>query len=436
MDSPIKRRYLAVIILLLLAAIIVATLSYRHSRDYQETRFTMDTEVYIEAHGPGARKAVKEALAAMEDLSQRLDSYSVTGEIAAINAAAGIKAVHVSQDTFVVIQKALEIARLTGGAFDPTCGPLVNLWGIGPEGNHKPVPSPEEIKKAVQLVNYQRVILNEEAQTVFLPEKGMRLELGAIAKGYAVSKAVAILHNHNIQSALVAAGGNIYALGTRPGGGGWRIGIRDPRHPETEAGYLELVNQAIDTSGDYERYYEEQGLKYNHIFDPRSGYPVTFTASSTVITPDPVVADALATALFILGAGEGFPLLAKVLDTEGLIITTNGDVFCTPGLQGKFIKKEAPPPQSTGWQTKKLVIEVNGREIQSLVLTGSEKQLHLRVPLEKGEAIVEIDGGRARVLPLPRDICPDGICSRTGWISRPGQSIICLPNRLVVRIIS
>jgi len=323
---------------LLAAILIVACLAswpaynlYQDHTNYRESRFLFDTEVFIEAHGWGAKEAALDAFAIMSAIHQKLDKFSSESDIYTINLNAGDQPVPVADPTYEILEQSLKIAEMTGGAFDPTIGPLVKLWGFG-EGSPQSIPSVAEINAARQLVDYKKVILDREKKTVYLAEKGMSLDLGAIAKGYAVAKSVEILKSHHISSALVAAGGNIYALGKKKDKSSWQIGIRDPLKKGEIIGYVGLENQVIDTSGDYERFFLADGKKYGHIIDPRTGYPAQAISGCTVIMDNPAQADALATAAFVLGAEKGLELIESQKGM-GLLINSQGQVFLSKEMK-------------------------------------------------------------------------------------------------------
>ncbi|MCM1566822.1 MAG: FAD:protein FMN transferase [Dehalobacter sp. 4CP] len=314
---------------------------YQRNVNYQETKLFFDTEVYVEAHGWGAKKTVTEALGIMEELDSKLNKFSPHSEIYAINIHAGEQPVTVSELTFDVIEQSLKIADLSNGAFDPTIGPLAKLWKFGErDSSDKFVPSQEQITKTIQLVDYKKVILNKEQKTVFLVKKGMSLDLGAIAKGYAVSKALETFKSRNILSGMVSAGGNIYAIGKKDGGTPWHIGIRDPLNKGQIIGYVVLENLTIDTSGNYERFFTVDGIQYSHILDPRTGYPSKEVSGCTVVTENPIMADALATAAFVLGPEKGLQLIEKN-NAWGLIIDTDGKMELSDKMKEMF-KPETP----------------------------------------------------------------------------------------------
>lgn len=311
---------------------------YQQWTHYRETRFLFDTEVFVEVQGWGAKNAALEALDTMREIHLKLDRYSEDSDISLINRQAGQQPVRVSALTYEALRESLQIAGLTDGVFDPTIGPLVKVWGFGEEGSRH-IPDPEAVQAALKLVDYRKVILNDEQKTVYLTDTGMSLDLGAVAKGYAVNAAVQILKSKNISSALVAAGGNIYALGQKNKDIPWEIGIRDPLQNGRVLGYVELEDQSIDTSGDYERFFWAEGKKYSHILDPRTGYPAQGISSCTVIMENPALADALATAVFVLGLNEGLELIERE-NATALLIASKGEQYLSEKMKGKIKTKE------------------------------------------------------------------------------------------------
>ena len=237
----------------------------------------------------------------------------------------------VSPETFFVINKAVYYANLSEGAFDPTVGPLVDLWAIGtPQAR---IPPPEEINQVLKLVDFRQITLNEKTATIFLPKAGMELDLGAVAKGYAVGRAVDVLRQKGITSAKIDAGGDIMVMGTKPGGQPWRLGIKHPRGKDKLLATLTAVNENLVTSGDYQRFFMDQGRRYHHIFDPRTGYPVRDLISATIVTGDPLLGDILSTAVFVLGPQKGLALTGGIKGTGVIMVTPEGKVLLSPGLE-------------------------------------------------------------------------------------------------------
>jgi thiamine biosynthesis lipoprotein len=258
-----------------------------------------------------------------------------SSDISRVNAAAGTAPVIVNKDTFKVIKRAVYFAEISGGAFDPSVGPLVSLWGIG--GDDARVPSREEIDNTLSLINWRHIELNEETHSVFLKYKGMRLDLGAIAKGYAAEEAAAIIKNAGIKRAIIDFSGNIVTFGEKRAGSPWKVGIQNPN--EKRGLFFGIINlktaekQTLVTSGVYERFIEKDGERYHHIFSVLTGYPVkNGLLSVTVIGSDSTDADALSTSLFALGFEEGIKLLDSFPGTEAVFVFEGNSVRVTPGV--------------------------------------------------------------------------------------------------------
>lgn len=253
-------------------------------------------------------------------------------ELHKINDNAGIKPVQVSEQTFYVIQKAYEYSKLTEGRFNLAIGPLVTLWNIGNEDAH--VPDQSEIDKLIPLSQYNQVELNQDTREVFLKEKGMVMDLGGIAKGYSADVIAKYLTDNDFNSAIIDLGGNVLALGQKPGGRKWTIGIQDPDLTRgNPIGNLKVENQTIVTSGIYERFFEQDGKVYHHILDTETGYPVDNNLSSvTILTDSSIDADALSTSIFSMGLEKGLEFAEQLDQAEALFITKDKKVYITSGM--------------------------------------------------------------------------------------------------------
>lgn len=320
--------------------------------------FTMGTVARIVAEGPGAEAAAAGALEELDRLSLLLDRFRPYGDLWALNGAAG-DWVDVTPEVLELLEEAVRIAELSGGAFDPTVAPVIDLWGFveaetdsseGAHGHEAPgsspgssptrmagtePPDPGEIAALLPRVDYRGIEIDAGRGRAKIAA-GQAVDLGAIAKGYGVDRAAQLLKERGIVRGLVDLGGDIYALGTRPDGSPWRLGIRHPREDGALFGILHVTDAAVATSGDYERYFEHEGVRYAHIVDPRSGWPARELVSVTVIAPSGVWADALATAVFVLGKEEGMALLDSLPGVEGIVIDAGLHASWTRGLEGKF----------------------------------------------------------------------------------------------------
>lgn len=294
---------------------------------YGETRVLWNVPVTVSvwtSRADRARESVERCFLRIKESAARLNYYDPRSEVARINRNSGIRPVKVSAETFHLIEKALEISRMVGGAFDITVRPLYALWDF----RKKRVPTSQEITKAKERVGYDLVVLDRKRRTVFLRKKGMEIDLGGILKGFLADRCVEILREMGVSGGMVAVGGDIRVFGSRPGRDVWRIGIKDPRGSGVIA-VLELREGAVSTSGDYERFFLKGGKRYHHIIDPRTGYPARGIWSATVVAKEGVLADALSTALFVLGIGRSAGILEKL--ATGFVVVEKGGRVRTGG---------------------------------------------------------------------------------------------------------
>jgi len=309
-------------------------------KQFIESKFLMSTMVDITAVGDrgDCHRAMKLAFEEIRRIDSLMNVYGENSEISRINRASGGSAVEVSADTLEVIERSLQYARLTNGALDVTVAPLMELWGFGGDSNQ--IPPDNQLEKTLSLVNYKKIIVDKNRSTIRLASPGMKIDVSGIAKGYAVDRAVQVLKQAGIQSALVNAGGDIYAIGSPQGRGAWRIGIRHPRDAADLLGIVELKNEAIATSGDYENFFEVNGKRYCHIMDTKTGKPVIGIISVTIVADNTAEADALATAIFPLGAEGGMKLIESIKGVDGIIVIgeKNGamETLISSGMKGRL----------------------------------------------------------------------------------------------------
>lgn len=290
-----------------------------HRPYYKESRVMMGTIVEITCQDKYAISAGFEEIKKIEKIA---DNFDPSSEISRLNQDGHIKASH---ELIEMVRESLKYNSLSDGAFDITINPVVALWKERiRDGQYEKVdvglPSEEEIKDRLRLAGSDKISINEDESSIAFNEPGMSIDLGAIAKGYAVDKAMARLKERGINSAMVNAGGNIYCLGTK-GKRKWRVGIQHPRKPQNLLFTLELENQAAATSGDYQQYFIVDGKRYSHIIDPKTGYPVNNKVISVTITaPTAAQADGLSTALFVLGKEKGEALAKNIAGVKAMII--------------------------------------------------------------------------------------------------------------------
>jgi len=295
----------------------------------QQSRIIMGTNVEIiisHTEPRQAKIALEEAFQEIEKIDRLMSSYRPDSEVSELNRQAGKKACRVSSDTLRVVQRAIYFAHLSGGAFDITIAPLLRLWDF----KQQKIPAAEEIKKALKKVSYQKIEIKTATSEVFLSAPGMAIDLGAIAKGYAVDQACTALAQRGLANYLVNAGGDLRTQGWKEKGQPWIIGLQHPRLKDNLIAKVHLSAAALATSGDYERFFIKNGERYHHLLDPLTGQPARQCQSVTVMAPSAMDADALATTVFILGADRGMALVAKLPAIHALIVDQRGRVLLSP----------------------------------------------------------------------------------------------------------
>ncbi len=301
---------------------------------YKETRSSLYTLVTITVVGDSeekARKATAAAYIELDRLGRLLNFYADDSELSAINRNAGIKPVRVSADTLEIVKAAVHAGEKTDGGFDVTIGPLVKLWDF----KKQVLPSAARLAERLPLVDFRNIVVDAAASTVFLEKTGVQIDLGGILKGFAADKAVEILKRNGIEDGIVAVAGDIKAFGRQPDGRPWNIGIQNPRPRGDADGLLATVNledQGISTSGDYQRYFMQGGVRYHHLLNPRTGFPESLCRSVTVIAPNAALTDAFSTGIFIMGPQKGLAVL-KRLGMDGIIVDGAGAVLMTEGIK-------------------------------------------------------------------------------------------------------
>jgi thiamine biosynthesis lipoprotein len=302
-------------------------------KESSRSEFLMDTFVSVRAVGPNPEQATQAAFSEMERIESLMSRYIPDSDVSCINEGAGGGPVKVSEETFCVIEEAIKCASLTNGAFDITIGPLMDVWGFG--AKDPAIPDTGEIEQACSLVGWELLELDPVNRTVRLPIQGMSIDLGGIAKGYAAREGARILREHGISHALIDAGGNIVTVGFRPDGEPWKIGIRNPRGESIEdtiGPTLSIVNGAVATSGDYERFFVHDGRRCHHILHPDTGMPVESAQSVTVLADDSLYADMLSTAVFVLGPDEGMEFIDNLDGVSAMIVDSDGNVLFSKGF--------------------------------------------------------------------------------------------------------
>ena len=291
----------------------------------------MDTVMTLTAYGPNGEAALDQAAEEIRRLDALLSTGSARSEVSQLNRAGEGP---LSEDTEALARRALELYEATGGAFDFTIYPLMELWGF-PTGEYH-VPTEEELAAVLPLVDASQVRLSG-GRLALAP--GQRIDFGGIAKGYTSDRVMEIFRENGVTSGVISLGGNVQVLGEKPDGSPWRIGIQDPEAPQgTPLAVAEVQDRAVVTSGGYERYFEENGRTYIHILDPRTGCPVEGElASVTVVSEDGALADALSTALYVMGREDAAAYWRSCGGTfDVVLLSREGELFVSEGLQEAF----------------------------------------------------------------------------------------------------
>lgn len=330
--GALKKLKPALILVAVLLAVPFAVRSYNLYRYHLEnqTRFMMDTYVTIFAVGPKriTSPAIKSAMDRMQEIDAKFNSLNPGSPVYAFNN----EGLPISDPEILgVIRSALQIARDSDGAFDITVAPLIELWGFYGDSPRR-LPAETEIKASLAMVDYHNLTLKNGK--LEKKSSGVHIDLGGIAKGYALAQAAKVLRHEGVTSALIDAGGDVYALGKK-GREPWKVGVRSPRGNEL-LGYMEVVDLAVMGSGDYERFFIKDGKRYHHIFNPKTGYPAEGVRAATLIYSDPMAADAWSTAIFALGPKAGLKRVDKIPGMEAVMVTSSGEILYSSGLKDTF----------------------------------------------------------------------------------------------------
>jgi thiamine biosynthesis lipoprotein len=278
------------------------------------------------------RKAALQAFQEIKRIEHLMSPTIVSSDVCRINQSAGKGWVKVSSETITVIRKAQEISELSEGGFDISIGALTQLWRIARERGIPP--STEEVKNHLDLVHFKNVWVSPDGK-ILLKKKGMSIDLGGIAKGYAVDRAFEVLKTLGYKNLIVNAGGDLRVGGSKMDQP-WSIGIQDPRVSQRIMARVSVLDTAVATSGDYEKFFIHQGKRYHHILDSKDGFPVNECQSVTIFCREGMMADGLATAVFVLGPEKGYALCQKLKGVHCLIVDKEGKIIFSPRLKGRI----------------------------------------------------------------------------------------------------
>lgn len=312
----------------------------------REARLAMGSRLQLTAWTDDearTRRAFAAVFAEFDRLESLLSVWRPGSDVERLNAAAGGAAVPVRPETLEVLRAAAQVSAWTDGAFDVTFGALAEIWKFDHDQDNR-VPSPEAIAARVARVDHRAVAIDAGSGSARITRAGIRVHLGGIGKGYAVDRAVQQLREAGLADFMVQAGGDLYVAG-QAGDAPWRLGIQDPRGAGDEAfATVELSDATLSTSGDYERYFEHEGVRYHHILDPATGQPARGCRSVTIVARQALYADGLSTGVFILGPERGLALVERLPDVEAVIVTADNRVLVSRGLAGRVTLVHPPTP--------------------------------------------------------------------------------------------
>ncbi|GAA5020667.1 FAD:protein FMN transferase [Marivirga lumbricoides] len=280
-----------------------------------------------------ANVEIDRAIAEITRIERLISSWDANSQTSEINRNAGIRPVKVEAELFQLIERAINISKLTDGAFDITYASMDKIWKF--DGTMKEMPGEKEIANSVAKVGYDKIILDKENSTVFLKAEGMKIGFGAIGKGYAADQAKNLLMAKGVPAGIINASGDMNTWGKQPNGEEWQVAITNPMDKSKSYGLLPITDGAVVTSGNYEKFVEFNGTHYTHIIDPRSGMPSSGIISVTVFAPKAELADALATSVFVMGVEVGLNRINQLPKVECIIIDDTGKVFTSDNIQIK-----------------------------------------------------------------------------------------------------
>ncbi len=303
----------------------------------KRSQYLMGTLVFVTGVAPDeqtAKSAVAEGLKEIQRIEQLMSTWKSTSELSQVNAAAGQRPVQVGAENMAVLNASLRMAEFTEGGFNIAVGPAVTAWNVSQEGR---IPTHQELDMVRPLTSLAKVVLDEEAGTVFLKDKGMQIDVGGIGKGYTADLVVEVMKKVGATAGVVALSGDIKTFGRLPDQERFIFGIQHPRKDQGEIlGRIELENEAVSTAGDYQRFIMKDGIRYHHILDPTTLQPARGCQSVTIIAKEGVMADGLDTGIFVMGPEKGMALIESLPGVEGVIVNAQGKVKVSSGLQSRL----------------------------------------------------------------------------------------------------
>lgn len=303
-------------------------------QNYKQKTFLMGCNFEITVVAQNQHEAdgyVQSAVDEIRRIEKLISSWDTNSQTYEINQNAGIRPIKADDELISLIERAKGISKMTDGAFDISYASMDKVWHF--DGSMKTMPSEEEIQASVARVGYNKICIDRKAGTVYLAEQGMKIGFGAIGKGYAADRARDLLESKGVAGGIINASGDLNAWGKQANSEAWKIGITNPKAKESVFALMPLQNEAVVTSGNYEKFVEFNGIRYSHIIDPRTGYPSTGIISATVFAPKAELADALATSVFVMGIEAGLDRINQLPGVECILIDEQGKIFKSDNIK-------------------------------------------------------------------------------------------------------
>ena len=323
-----KNPLLIAIIFLIPSFVLAQEIAHRRTTKLMGSRFDF---TIVAKDQVTADSYIDMAIQEINRIEMLISSWILSSQTSGINLNAGIKPVRVDQELLELIERCITVSRITDGAFDITYASIDKVWKY--DGSMTQIPSKGAIQNSVAKIGYQHIVLDKKAQTVFLKQKGMRIGFGAIGKGFAADKVRGMLKVEGVKSGIINASGDLTTWGKQPDGTDWMVGITNPLNKDNIFSWFPVVNAAVATSGNYEKYVTFNGVKYSHIIDPRTGYPSTGILSVTIFAPSAELCDALATSVFITGTKTGLNTINQIKGVECIIIDDKNQIHTSKNIE-------------------------------------------------------------------------------------------------------
>lgn len=317
-----------ILLLLLFSLSTSAQENFKRTLILMGSRFDITVVASNEKEG---NEYIDSAIFEITRIEKLISSWDLNSETSLINKHSGIKPIKVDKELFDLIERSIAISTLTNGAFDISYASMDRIWNY--DGSMRKMPSDEEISNSIKKVGYQNISIDKEAQTVFLKLKGMKIGFGAIGKGYAADKAKALLIEKGVKAGIINASGDLNAWGKQADGSDWMVAITNPLNKNKVFSWLPINDSAIVTSGNYEKFISFDGIRYSHIIDPRTGYPSTGIISTSIMTSNAELADAISTSVFVMGVETGLDFINQLKGVDCIIIDEENKIHISNNIK-------------------------------------------------------------------------------------------------------